>query len=419
MPEYQIDAAFIPLTDCAPLLVAHEIGFAANEGLRLRLAKETSWATIRDRLSVAHIDVAHALAPMPLASNLGLDPIPKQLIAPMALGFGGNTVTISKRLWNQIQEVGEPRGFDASINLGLLCNVVQSRHQHGLERLRFGVVHPHSAHRYELAYWLAAGGIIPGRDVDFVVLPPSLMSTALAAERIDGFCAGEPWGSLAVAEETGKILTTKAHIWRSSPEKVLALRASWVEEDEARSAALVRAVYKACCWCDDPSNRSELADLLSRPEYLDRPKSSILPGLDRQLVSGDGSALSIDAFLNFSSRAATFPWISHALWLYTQMVRWGEIEATSEGEAIARSTFRPDLYRRALAPLNVPMPSASAKVEGALQRETPVGVTTGTLALGPDGFFDGYAFDPDDVRAYIRDSMNRDRRAQSVTHRKS
>jgi len=405
----QINAAFIPLTDCAPLIVAHEMGFAKQEGLELNLVKETSWATVRDRLAVAHTDVAHALAPMPLASTLGLGPLPQGLIAPMALGFGGNTVTVSSQLWADLKNHGCSTDFDAGSALLSLSRFLTNREVKYSKKLRFGVVHPHSVHRYELAYWLASGGIMPERDVEFVVLPPSLMAEALGNGDIDGFCAGEPWGSIASAEGAGTILTSKAHIWRSSPEKVIAVRESWAHDNREQLNGLLRALYHSCCWCDKPDNHEKLAGILSLTQYLNQPQKVILPGLKRTLVSGDGTPRYVDGLFNFCERAATFPWRSHALWLYTQMVRWGEIPHTPDQEKLARSTYRPDIYRSALAPLNIPIPSANEKVEGALTSEISVGSTKGTLFLGPDGFFDGRVFDPDMIEDYISEITTQDR----------
>lgn len=413
----QIDAAFIPLSDSAPLIVAHELGFAEAEGIALNLIRERSWATVRDRFSVGHIDVAHALAPMPLAANLGLGPLEHHLVAPMSLGFGGNTVVVSRALWKEMQAAGALDSFDAGVALQRLSQAFRARG--GAEaRLRFAIVHPYSAHRYELAYWLAAGGLMPKRDVEFVVLPPSLMAAALGAGRIDGFCAGEPWGTIACAESAGHILTTKPHIWRSSPEKVLAVSQKWADADVDRLHGLVRAIYHACCWCDVTANHDALTDILSRPDYLNRPANVIRPGLQRRLprtdLGADTVSGEIDGFLNFSSRAATFPWVSHALWLYTQMVRWCDVVAGPQVEAIARQTFRPNIYRAALSPLGIAMPSANAKVEGALGEEIVVGSADGSLTLGPDGFFDGLTFDPDQIGTYVEGLRAHDRAKHST-----
>lgn len=139
---------------------------------------------------------------------------------------------------------------------------------------------------------------------------------------------------------------------------------------------------------------------MAKPAYVDRPAESLLPALAGLLHIGGGETLSIKDFFVPNAKAATFPWKSHALWFYTQMVRWGHIRHTTERQQIANDTYRPDIYRSALKALGIAMPAASSKVEGALRLETPVG-SSGALTLGPDGFFDGGLFDPDDVDGYI------------------
>lgn len=397
----EVRIGFIPLSDVAPLAVAAALGFAEQEGLKLSLLRETSWATLRDRMAVGVIDAAHMLAPMPIAANLGLGPLPMSLIVPMALGFGGNTVTVSNAVWDDLVRLGAPADLDAGGTAAAMSRLVAERRASGATRPVLGIVHHYSAHHYELAYWLASAGVVPGRDVELVVVPPSLMAAALEAGQLDGFCAGEPWGSVAVAQGVGQIVTTKAHIWRSSPEKVLAVRKDWAEQDEERLARLLRAVFNAAVWCDDPANRDQLVELLAGDDLLGQPAAVVRPGIARELDLGQGRKASVAGFLTFAERAATFPWLSHALWLYTQMVRWRQVGYSETAAAIAGATYRPDLYRAALAPLGVAVPSASAKVEGALERETPVGTATGRLTIGPDGFFDGRRFDPERVAEYL------------------
>lgn len=397
----EVRIGFMPLLDAAPVVVAAALGLAAEEGLQLTLLRETSWATLRDRMAVGHLDAAHMLAPMPIAANLGLGPLPMSLIVPMALGFGGNTVTVSQELWRQLAEFGAPSNLDAAETGSAMGRLVAARQKRGQPRLVLAIVHPHSAHHYELAYWLASVGVVPGRDVELVVVPPQLTAAALAAGQLDGFCAGEPWGSVAVDEGAGRILTTKAHIWRSSPEKVLGVRTAWAEQDQDRMARLVRSIYRAATWCDEPANREALCQLLSRPDYLGQPVEVLRPGIERRLKIGDGLEREVAGFLTFAERAATFPWISHALWMFTQMVRWDQVAYSDAALLVAKATYRPDVYRAALAPFGIAVPSASSKVEGALSGETPVGTASGRLTLGPDGFFDGRVFDPDHVSDYI------------------
>jgi NitT/TauT family transport system ATP-binding protein len=395
--SYQITAGFLPLLDSALLVVAKEKGFAAGEDLDLTLVRERSWATIRDRLAVGHFEVAHILAPMPIACNLGLTAPAPRMIVPMALGLGGNGVTVSAELWRQMVAHGATDDLDARTNGIALRKVVSESRA---ERLRFAVVHPYSGHNYELRYWLSASGIDPDREIEILVVPPPDMGDALQEGAIDGYCVGEPWNSFGILKRGAHLATVKAEIWKSSPEKVLGVNGRWGDAHPEALAALLRSIYKASLWCADPANRQELADLLAAQMYIDRPAELLLPALTGVLpIGGDGTRTVKDFFVP-NAKAATFPWKSHALWFYTQMVRWQQIAHSAAHQQVAGNTYRPDIYREALKTLDIAMPAASAKVEGALQIETPVG-STGSLTLGPDGFFDGNLFDPDHVDDYV------------------
>ncbi|WP_439615661.1 CmpA/NrtA family ABC transporter substrate-binding protein [Shinella sp.] len=399
--RHAITAGFVPLLDSALLVVAREKGFAEAQSIDLTLVRERSWASIRDRLAVRQFDVAHILGPMPIACNLGLSAPAPDMIVPMALGLGGNAVTVSAALWQDMAGEGATADLDARANGAALRKVIDERKG---EPLRFGVVHPYSGHNYELRYWLAASGIDPDRDMEIVVLPPPDMGDALAEGTIDGYCAGEPWNTFGVMKRGGHLATVKAAIWRSSPEKVLGVNARWGETHPEALAALLVALYEASLWCARPENREELAQLLARPVYVGRDAALLLPALSGELPVGGGAVQSVRDFFVPNAKAATFPWKSHALWFYTQMVRWGQVAHTAERQKIAAETYRPDLYRAALKGFGIAMPSASSKVEGALTVETPVG-SSGALTLGPDGFFDGGRFDPDAVDAYIAAQM--------------
>jgi ABC-type nitrate/sulfonate/bicarbonate transport system substrate-binding protein len=403
--RHQITAGFLPLLDSALLVAAKELGFAHDQSIELTLVRERSWATIRDRLSVSQLDVAHILAPMPIACNLGLTAPAPQMIVPMALGLGGNAVTVSAKLWQAMVDQGATPNLDARSSGLALRRVVEGREG---DRLRLGVVHPYSAHNYELRYWLAASGLDPEQQIETVILPPPDMAGALHAGTIDGYCAGEPWNTLGVAKGGAYLATVKAAIWKTSPEKVLGVNARWAERHPEALAALLRSLYQASLWCSKPANHAELARLLATAPYVDRPAESMLPALTGQMPIGDGHIQTVKDFFVPNAKAATFPWKSHALWFYTQMVRWGHIQHSASHQQIAGNTYRPDLYRDALKTFGIAFPSANSKVEGALRAETPVG-STGALTLGPDGFFDGGLFDPDQVDAYIAKQRALDR----------
>lgn len=399
--EHQITAGFMPLFDSAVLVAAGELGFAAREGIDLTLHRETSWANIRDRIAIGHFHLAHMLGPMPLACNLGLTPLASETIVPFSLGLGGNCVTISNAVWAGMAAHGAAPDLDPARAGAALGALIRERAAAGRDPLRFAVVHPHSGHNYELRYWLAACGIDPTREIEIVIVPPPFMADALATGRIDGYCVGEPWNSAAVAAGTGHIVTVKAQIWRNSPEKVIGVRKVWAEQSPDALAALLRALHHSARWCQDPANHGELAGVMAQPGFLGLPPSVQLPILTGHLQLGGGAALDIEDFFLPFDKAANFPWKSHALWFYTQMVRWGHVEHTPDNLAIARDCYRPDLYRSALKPLGVALPGANSKVEGALRIATAVGATGAGLVLGPDGFFDGQIFDPDEVEGYI------------------
>lgn len=397
-----ITAGFLPLVDAALLIAAKEKGFAEQEGVALRLMRESSWANIRDRMAVGHFQCAHMLAPMPIAARLGLMPIQVDMIAPMALGLGGNAVTASSRLYEELSAFRELLGLDPKASGDALAQVIAGRKRLKRPKPVFGVVHTHSAHNYDLRYWLHASGVDPDRDVEIVIVPPPFLPDALANGRIDGFCVGEPWSSVAVRNGHGVIITSKSSIWRSSPEKVLGVEAAFAEQDPETLDALLRALYRAAQWCSGAENRHELASILSQPDYIGMPIETLRPALSGNIDLGTGRTIAEPDFFIPFERAATFPWKSHAIWFYSQIVRWGQASWGAHNAALAAGVYRPDLYRRALSGLDASLPAASSKVEGALTRTQAVSGTKEDIYLGPDGFFDGSIFDPDKLADYIQ-----------------
>lgn len=385
MTHKTLAIGFIPLLDCASLVAAVEKGFAAEEGLNIALVRETSWANIRDRVIVGHFDAAHMLGPMSLASTLGIGHLKVPMIAPYSMGVGGNAITVSNSLWQQMRDFGGALNADPAVQVRALAGVVSERASRGLPPLTLGMVYPFSCHNYELRYWLAAGGIDPDRDVRLVVIPPPLLVDALRAGQVDGYCVGEPWNSLAVAAGVGVIATTTSAIWRHSPEKVLACRADWADRNRDRLFALLRAMYRASRWCDQPEHHAELADILSEPRYVGVAAEVLRLGLSGELLrSLHAPAIPAQDFLMFARHNATFPWVSHATWFYSQMVRWGQTSSDKANAHAAFATYRPDLYRQALQPLQIALPEQDGKFENSTE-----------------GFFDGRPFNAAEWQSYL------------------
>ncbi len=400
-PERKVvRVGFVPLVDCAVVAVADALGFAAEEGIRLELVREISWANVRDRIFVGHLDAAQMLAGMPIAATLGINYLQQPMVAPMMLGAGGNAITVSNALFAEMG--GGAISLDAPETVGrALAAAVRRRREAGSAKPVLAIVYPFSSHNYELRYWLAASGIDPDRDVELIVLPPPLMGDALASGRVDGFCAGEPWNTLAVSAGTGQIVAATAQIWRGSPDKALGMRKDWADANPRTLAALVRACQRAAIWADNPANRRTLAELLARESLVGVPADIIADVLEGRVRTAGAEPRQIGDYIAFARGAATFPWQSHATWLFTQMVRWGQVGWSDDLAARARDVFRPDLCRDALSAAEINMPADDWKVEGAASQGAQIPGVLGLLNIGPDGFFDGTVFDPRDARAYL------------------
>lgn len=393
-----VKIAFLPLTDAAVLVAARERGFAEEQGLDLELVRTTSWATLRDRLVYGQVQAAQMLAPLAVAVTLGLSQQPAALAAPYKLGVNGNMLVMARDFAAALEpkvaaRLADPLGtahdFAAAIGLWRRKPVI-------------GVVHRFSSHSLMLRYWLASAGVDPDRDVVLRVLPPSLTVEAMRAGEIDGFIAGEPWGSAAVEAGLAETVAIGERIWRRGVEKVLAFRAPWLEEHPETVDRLLRALARAAAWCDDRAHHGDLAGLLAEPQYIDQPAELIGRALSGQMVARTGeAAVANPDFMLFSREATPFPWRSQALWIYSQLARWNMVPHDAATAARAGAVFRPDVYRRALAQSDVAMPGASMKLEGAVDLPLAVGSRRGELTLGPDRFFDGRVFDPEKIEEYL------------------
>jgi ABC-type nitrate/sulfonate/bicarbonate transport system substrate-binding protein len=336
---------YVPLIDAAALIVAVERGFTAAEGLAVDLVREPSWATLRDKLALGHLDGAHMLAPLAIASALGISGPETDLAIPLGLNLNGNAVTVSRPLWAAMVE--EAGGFDADDLDGVaraFARAARARAGRG-RPLTLGTVHPFSSHTYQLRMFAARGGLDLDAETRMVVIPPPWIAEALRGGQIDGFCAGSPWNSVAVAQGYGRIAAFGCDLAPDGPEKVLALPGYAT----AGCAPLVRAVRRAGHWCAEPGNRRELARLLAHPDHL-----GIDPNLVGRALAGtvvvdpDGTERSAPRFVVFGA-AAERPLPAQADWFVERMREAGQIAPTPALTARARAIYRPDLYEAALA----------------------------------------------------------------------
>jgi two-component system, oxyanion-binding sensor len=349
MTGQPLHIGFIPLVDAAALIVAVDKGFTAAEGLDVTLAREVSWSNVRDKLNIGLFDAAHLLAPVAIASSLGLGHVKVPIVAPFNLGLNGNAITVSPSLHAALMAETDGDPFDPMVTALALARVVASRRKHGAEPLTFGMTFPFSTHNYQLRFWMAAGGVDPDEDLRLVVLPPPYMVDSLANGHVDAFCVGAPWNSVAVDLGVGCILHFVSDILVRAAEKVLAMRRDWSEKNPQILAALTRAHYRAAQFIEDPNNRAEAAGILARPERIGVTAEVIQRTLDGRLkISPDGTMRESSRYLLVGREGAGRPDPRQAAWLYAQMVRWGQASISPEALAVAKAVFRPDLYDSAL-----------------------------------------------------------------------
>jgi ABC-type nitrate/sulfonate/bicarbonate transport system substrate-binding protein len=331
----EIRIGFVPLIDAAPVISAHELGYFKDEGLDVSLHQQIGWGNVRDKLIYGQLHAGHTLFGMPPASVLKRERYPEPLVSLMALGTGGDMITLS---WTLIGA-----GVDSPPSL---ARWLRSRSKERPPTL--GHVFSCSVHHYLLREWLASGGVDPDRDVRLCVLPPPQMPGHVTGGYLDGYCAGEPWNTVVGFHGSGKIVAVTTDIVPAHPDKVLAVRRRWLDAHPRVGEALVRAVLRACGFCSDPAHYLPLSEMLSRPHYIGVAPELILKGL------------SAGEKVRSCAPQTTFPSVTHAAWLVGQMVRWGHVPGDTDVNAVARRSIASEAYRSAAAQIGVECPPSDA-----------------------------------------------------------
>lgn len=342
----RIKVGFIPIIDCAPIVLAEELGAYERQGLEVEIRREVSWANVRDKLALGALDASHILAPLPLALTLGIDSVNVAVVNAMTLHLNGNALTLSKGLWQEMEEAAPEFVGDGRVPLDprALAAVVARRAASRAKPVVLASVFPYSGQNYMLRLWLSSAGLDPDRDVRLTVVPPPHTVAYLSGGVIDGYCAGEPWNRQSEALGIGRIALTGPDIWKGMPEKVLGTTESWAANNPNTLKALIKALIEACLWLDEPGNRAETARILSSPRYLNMPAEIM------------ARTLELPDFHVFQRNAANFPWRSHADWFLAQMVRWKQAPADTDIKAVADRVYRTDIYRAAAREMGVDCP---------------------------------------------------------------
>ncbi len=395
----ELQLGFVPLTDCAPLVIAKEKGLFAKQGLQVELSRESSWSNIRDKVCAGMLDGAQMLAAMPVTSVLEGHRC-QPMVTAMSLDLNGNAITVSRELYGRMVGTGE---FDIDTPQGsarALKKVIEEDKAAKRPLLTFAIVYLESSHNYLLRYWLADAGIDPDHDVRLRVVPPPQMAHYLRAGMIAGYCVGEPWNTYAVSEGLGRTLLTSYDIWNNHPEKVFAVKRDWAEQNPNTHVAVVSALIEACQWLDQPANRNETSELLMQGRYVNAPVDVLEKSLTGNLrFSAEEAPRSTPDFNVFHRYAANYPWRSHAMWFLAQMKRWGHHDLEFSPEEIARSVYQPEVYRAAAAKLGLSTPAVDMKVEG--HHAKPWQLEQSDITLGSDLFMDRRTFDPHQWDEYI------------------
>ena len=333
---HKLRIGFVPLTDCAPLVMAAELGLYKKYGLDVRLHRELGWATIRDKIIYGELDAAHALAGLPFAVSLGLGSVACDCLTALVLNLHGNAVTLSCQL-------ARKGVTDAA---SLRTEILKLR---GERTMTFGIVSPVSSHHFLLRGWLSAAGINPDRDVRIVVVPPPQMVANLKSGNLDGCCVGEPWNSVAVQSKAGVCVAVSAELDTGHPEKVLMVRQDFAEAREEDHISLVAALLDACAYCDDRRNHEQIIKVLAKPQYVGVAPDALRCGITGEFDFGNGKARTVSDFNVFHRYDANEPSGDKAAWVINRM-RSGSIGMETEqlNFALGRQVFRMDIFEKAL-----------------------------------------------------------------------
>lgn len=372
-----VKLGIIALTDCSPIVIAHEKGLFKKYGINATVIKGASWAAIRDSLTNGDLHATHMLLGMPIASTMGLGGAPKKpMIVPWLLNRNGQAITLASKFKGQVKD--DPKALKPFVDEAKKAGTP----------LTFAMTFPTGTHAMWMRYFLASGGIHPGdamgggADVSLVTVPPPQMVANMKAGKMDGFCVGEPWNARSIADDIGYTAIPTQGIWKDHPEKALAFTAEFAEKNPKTVKAVLKAIHEASVWLDKMENRPEQARIVSAPTYINCPPEVILGRLQGKYDMGDGRKLRDPNYMIFSERNCNYPQPKYCQWWLTQLRRWGFTEGAPDYASVTKQVMRPDIYEETMKEL---------------------GATHGGQDSMPETLFDGVSFDPTaDLETYAK-----------------
>jgi nitrate/nitrite transport system substrate-binding protein len=374
---------YIALTDASPLVIAKEKGLFAKHGVPdVDVARQASWGALRDNIVLGGagngIDGAHILRPMIHTISAGIvtqNNVPTPLFNVLGLNEDCQGISVSN----------EYKDLDIRANSAPLKEAFARKKASGKE-LTAAMTFPGGTHDLWIRYWLAAGGVDPDNDIKTIVVPPPQMVANMKVGNMDLFCVGEPWNEQLVNQGIGYTAVTTGEIWARHPEKVLGLRAQFVEANPRASQAMIMAVMEAQQWCEAAANKQEMAEIVGRRQWFNVPVADIIGRLKGEVNYGNGRTVNNPALaMKFwgTNGTTSYPYKSLDTWFITENMRWGRFPLNTDIKALVDRTNRSDLW------------TAAAKTLGI------AGAPSGD-SRGVETFFDGVKFDPADPMGYLK-----------------
>ena len=338
----EVKIGFIPLTDCASVVIASVMGFDKKYGIKITPSKEASWAAVRDKLVNGELDAAHVLYGLIYGVQMGIGGQKKDMAVLMTLNNNGQAITLSDQLKNKGVTTGE--------QLKVLVDKEKRDYT-------FAQTFPTGTHAMWLYYWLATYGIDPFKDVKNITVPPPQMVANMRVGNMDGYCVGEPWGARAIADKIGFTAVTTQDIWKDHPEKVLGTTADFVAKYPNTTRAMMMAILEAAKFIDTMANRPKVAQIISDKSYVNTTEDVIEGRMRGEYENGLGKKWQDPNYMKFyNDGLVSFPYLSDGMWFLTQHKRWGLLKEDPDYLAVAKKVNQIELYKQAAAQVKVPVP---------------------------------------------------------------
>jgi nitrate/nitrite transport system substrate-binding protein len=344
----EVKIGFIPLTDCASVVMASELGFDKKYGVKIVPSKEASWAGVRDKLVNGELDFAHVLYGLIYGVHLGIGGPKKDMAAMMTINNNGQGLTLSKKIADK-----------GAVNLeGLVALMKKEPREY-----TFAQTFPTGTHAMWLYYWLASAGVNPFTDVKSIVVPPPQMVANMRVGNMDGFSVGEPWNHRAIIDGIGISAATSQDVWKDHPEKVLGTTAEFTQKYPNTARAVTAAVLEASRWIDSSlSNKLKMAETVAQKSYINTSVNAINERILGRYQDGMGKTWDDPNHMKFyNDGMVNFPYLSDGMWFLTQHKRWGLLKDHPDYLAVAKQINQIDLYKQAAAASKTPLPKSDMR----------------------------------------------------------